>query len=209
MKLPTLTRLYPKLTPWERLSLIIGACAREDTNERRRLLDSAPVVHLVTGDHHGLADAVEDLAKVVQMTLLEHVANFWRATADEADWRMLDDSLEDEDGSEGEDGLRVGDTTRIRRHVAFEFVQTLDGFRAFCESHQIDADYLLSELPGYESLREYERTLRLCAFTAESELVFRRTMYPDAPPPTSIAAMADAMERFVQRMASMGGDASE
>jgi hypothetical protein len=53
-----LSKLYDRLTPWERLPLITAAVERGDDAETHRLSRSAPRLHLSLPDYHGSSDGL-------------------------------------------------------------------------------------------------------------------------------------------------------
>jgi hypothetical protein len=67
-----LARLYDKLTPWERVPLIIAAGARGDQEEPERLKNAAPTHLYEVPDYHRLREAMYQLANlqlIIQMDL--------------------------------------------------------------------------------------------------------------------------------------------
>lgn len=57
MNTNTLVRHYDRLTPWERVALVMAAVARGDETERQRLADTAPI----SGSRAGLVLRVAGL----------------------------------------------------------------------------------------------------------------------------------------------------
>jgi hypothetical protein len=55
---------YQTLTPWERLPLLVAACQRGDAVEEERVARSAPRKGYQLPDSWGLAEGLDDLAKL-------------------------------------------------------------------------------------------------------------------------------------------------
>jgi hypothetical protein len=60
----SLARHYNKLTPWERVPLIIAAGLRDDGTERERLVSSAPTNLFHVPDFRGLSEDLTDRRRV-------------------------------------------------------------------------------------------------------------------------------------------------
>jgi hypothetical protein len=58
MNTKVLAKLYDRLTPRERLPLILAASARNDEVEGQRLAQSAPRMALRLPDYHGLGEGL-------------------------------------------------------------------------------------------------------------------------------------------------------
>ncbi len=79
MNTSSLARQYEKLTPWERLPLILAASARGDEQEHSRLVLSAPRVGYRVPDHFGLAVAFQELTWLHLLEALDLAANYFQA----------------------------------------------------------------------------------------------------------------------------------
>jgi hypothetical protein len=75
MNTNALAKLYDRLTPRERLPLIMAASARGDEQERSRLMASAPRVAYQVPDHFGLAMSFQEVGNHHFMQLLHISAN--------------------------------------------------------------------------------------------------------------------------------------
>jgi hypothetical protein len=122
----SLARYYDKLTPLERIPLILAADARGDAAETRRLEDSAPITRLSFRDHHWTGVKLQVLALQYLTEQLDLLAEHWHALwrleteADKKDWRGLRDAC------------------------AYRFVCNADAWRRFCEGLAIDPGVLTS-----------------------------------------------------------------
>src|SRR5262245_50399752 len=76
-----LARLYDRLTPRERLPLIMAASGRGDETERERLARSAPREEFRVPDYFGLADGIQMLALFHIIEVLKLTTLYWHASA--------------------------------------------------------------------------------------------------------------------------------
>jgi hypothetical protein len=74
-----LAKLYDRLTPAERLPLIIAAAERGDDAERDRLVNAAGRITLSMSDHLPYARAFDELATLIFLELLEDAGNYFDA----------------------------------------------------------------------------------------------------------------------------------
>jgi hypothetical protein len=74
-----LTRHYDKLTPRERLPLIVAAVDRGDDAEADRLTRSAPRDGIRLPNYHGLAEGMLLASLFHMMTQLDRIALYWQA----------------------------------------------------------------------------------------------------------------------------------
>jgi hypothetical protein len=161
-----LARYYQTLTPWERLPLLVAASARDDEVEEDRLARSAPRQTFGVPDYWGLAEGLDDLAKLYLLEQLDLSVAYWRLT-----------------GLLGQE--RLGRPSRAERQrekrqwqlvqmLAYRFVVLADGWRLLCSSLQVDPEVLLCELTGYQVVQQMEEVARLMAFSAEEALAYLR-----------------------------------
>jgi hypothetical protein len=162
MNTNALAKLYDRLTPRERLSLIVAASGRGDEAERGRLMRTAPTSLYRLPDYHGLADALSDAALMHQLKVLDLVALFLQASASEEQSVPLADR---------EQGERW---TRIVRLAAYLITARVDAWRRLCGELGIDPEVLLEDLPGYTTVEGSEQAARALAFTAEEVAAFLR-----------------------------------
>jgi hypothetical protein len=72
------SRLYDRLTPRERLPLLIAAARRGDAVESQRLQMSAPRQQFEIADYYPHADAFEEVAHYHLLTVLDLGMHFWQ-----------------------------------------------------------------------------------------------------------------------------------
>lgn len=157
-----LAKMYDRLSPMERLPLIIAAADRGDLFERDRLANSAPTRLYRMQDYHGLADALTGLTLLHLAGLLELAARYWRAC-------FLVESIascwaEDDERRELAEG-----TPRL---LAYRVCAEWGGWGLFCEGLKVAPDSLLKLLPGFDTARAAEQAARPAAFTPEEAEAF-------------------------------------
>jgi hypothetical protein len=123
-------------------------------------------------DYWGLAEGLVDLAKVYLLEQLDLAAIYWQATALLEEAPLFRDKKRDRQGEE-----RLWKMTKM---LAYRFVVRADGWQLLCSELHFDADVLLRELPGNETVCRMEKLARLLAFTPEQALAFlREAVAPD------------------------------
>ena len=196
MKVDCLAKLYDRLTPRERLPLIVAASARGDEADRARLVASAPTHLFRVPDYYGLAEGLRSLALLHVAHMLDLAARYRHASGLVA--------------QEGDCKGRAGQAERARRldaerMLAYLLVVNAEGWTRFCSEMQLDGDLLLKNLPGYETLTRAEEVGRLMAFTRDEPAArARQTNGDSAVVPTSDAVVASLWE-FVKRQAERWG----
>src|SRR5262245_42936254 len=143
MNTRSLAVLYDKLTPLERLPLIMAAAARGDKVERDKLVRSAPRTVYRLPDHWGVASAFEFLAHVHFMKLLEITAVYFQAFGAVNGGK----ARQSEASAVGWDHLLA---------TGYELNTYLAGWRAFCAGLKIDPEILWKRLPGYQIVKSAE-----------------------------------------------------
>jgi hypothetical protein len=166
MNTNSLARHYETLTPWERLPLIVAARERGDAVEKERLAGSSPRHGFRVPDYWGLAEGLDDLAKLYLLGQLDLAAFYWRFTG------VLDQ--EPLGRPSREERQRDERRWRLLKMLAYRYVVCADGWRLLCEQMHIDPTVLLKELPGFEAVQQMEQAARLLAFSAEEALAFLR-----------------------------------
>ncbi len=169
-----LAKHYDKLTPRERLPLILAAGARGDEVEQNRLSRSAPRVTYSVPDYFGLAHAFCDVGDLHFMELLDLVGLYFRALG-------LADAAEDEQGDRALDSALF---------FGWKIKVLLSGWRAFCRDVGMDSEACWSFLPGYGTLRKAERMAESAAFVPEGVAVYLKRIGlkdPVVPTPEMIA----------------------
>jgi hypothetical protein len=151
MNTKRLAKHYDKLTPRERLPLILAAGIRGDDAEQARLSHSAPKVAYSVPDYFGLAHAFCDVGDLHLLELLDLAAQYFRAF-----W--LAKGRADADGG-----------GRLDRALFFGWKINilLAGWRQFCAEIGMDSEACWSFLPGADTLRSAERVAEKAAFTPE------------------------------------------
>jgi hypothetical protein len=118
-----LAKLYDRLTPYERLPLIVAASLRGDEAERDRLANSAPKLLYKVRDYYWLASELRSLMLVHLAQMLDLSSLYWRASG------MLE-SIASVWGDKGE--KRCGKILDLLRIVAFRYCNEADAWRRFC-----------------------------------------------------------------------------
>lgn len=176
-----LAKLYDRLTPHERLPLIVAASLRGDDAERDRLVNSAPKHLYKVQDYYWLADGFQSLTLIHLVQMLELSSLYWRASG-------LLESIDAVYGDKGE--KRSDEILGLLRMLAFRYCNEADAWRRFCAGLSIDADALLAELPGYGTVLATEKAARSSAYTPEEAEAFLRESgkeNPQVPTPDQLA----------------------
>ncbi len=190
MNLKCLTRLYDRLTAWERLPLLRAARERGDTAEVQRLARSAPRRAFTVPDYYGLAEGVDQLAQMHALCLLERVACYWRASG----W-LRRGHVERE--ADAEDSERSRHWVEVARMWAYLFTVEARAWEQLMVEMHLDPEALLRDLPGYETLRQAGKAIPLVAFTEEEAAAYLRRRNPQARPPT-VETIRVAMREFLE-----------
>jgi hypothetical protein len=161
-----LAKHYNRLTPWERLPLIIAAADRGDLVERDRLVQSARLIGFRLPNYWGLARALRDLAIFFQLEQLDFGTTFGEVMN-----LLKHDPLVPDTQSSRREYRRLWEVAEI---LAYRFVVRADGWKLLCADLHIDADVLLRHLAGYRKVREIEDTARFMACTPEQARAFFR-----------------------------------
>jgi hypothetical protein len=214
MNLHPLTKLYDRLTPLERLPLVIAAGARGDTVEQAKLSGSAPKQLFHVPDYYGLAQALRRAANLHLLTLLDLAANFWQ-------WWGLSMLHAVGKGSvagakKGQGAKAKAETAQTARagaiacYYASRFVAHVDGWKQFCSEMRIDPEVLLQFMPGWDMITRTEGQARERAFTPEEAAWFVRcetvAMKEDdalerGPVPVeTVAELAQAWQKILDKL---------
>lgn len=161
-----LARYYETLTPWERLPLLVAASARDDKVEEDRLARSAPRLAFRVPDYWGLAEGLDDLAKLYLLEQLDLSVGYWRLTG------LL--GQEPLGRPSREDRRREKRQWQLVKMLAYRSVVLADGWRLLCTQLQVDPEVLLRELTGHQAVEQMEEVARLMAFSAEEALAYLR-----------------------------------
>jgi hypothetical protein len=180
MNFQRLTKLYDRLTPPERLPLLIAALIRGDSVEQARLMDSAPLQAFQVADYHGLAQAFWRAADFQIMGLLNLAAHFWRCLSQ---WLQLDSGAESTaaadqgpDAKAGTQQAAAAEAAGLACYHAARFVAHLDGWKQFCLAMHMDPEVVLNFMPGRDTIERTERQARQVAFSPEEAAQFLRSL---------------------------------
>ena len=152
-----LAKLYDRLAPMERLSLILAATARGDDAERERLASSAPMETYRLPDYHGLAEGMLFAALFHMIELLDTAALYWQVQG-----------LVDQEGGLGKAGNKalLDRFTALVRAFGYILTARVDGWKLFCAGLKAGPDLLLRGIPGLETAGRAEEAARGMAFSA-------------------------------------------
>ncbi len=189
MNTTALAKHYDRLTPGERLPLIMAASGRGDELERQRLVMSAPRVCYRVPDHFGLAQAFREVGEMHFLELLSLSARYFQALA-------LADT------PDGRDAERLLDVALLFGYLVK--VQ-LAGWRTFCAGHDLPADLCWSFLPGFATVKEAERRAGTAAFTAEGVAAYLRRKYDATPKVVTADEVAAGLRECLRARAEWWG----
>jgi hypothetical protein len=160
MNTKCLAKHYDKLTPWERVPLIIAAGARSDEAELERLARSAPMSLYRVSNFHGLSDGLHASAGYHMMAQLDLAALYWHLYSVLAENSLCHNKNE---AKQFED--RIWKTIRL---LAYRFVFCADVWCRLCSELGIDPHALLRDCPGFDTITTLEEQARTIAFSAEA-----------------------------------------
>jgi hypothetical protein len=181
-----LARLYDRLSPRERLPLILAAAARGDEADHARLVQSAPTAVYRVPDYYPLAEGLLRISLWQKARALDLAATFYRALA------ALDDA--DQGGEGGETANRIRATVSV---LAYFVVTEAEGWRRFCAGLSIDSELLRRGLPGHETAEAAEEAARPIALTVEGVTAWLRRTGGDGPPAVTVEAVAAGWARLL------------
>jgi hypothetical protein len=133
-----LAKQYDKLTPLERLPLIMAAAARGDEAERNRLVQSAPQSCYSMPDYWGAAETFRYLSDFHFMKLLDFAAAYFDCFAAAPKPKKSADPL---DG--WAEAMLCG----------YLFQTYLTGWHKFCAEINMAPELLWKLLPGFETIK--------------------------------------------------------
>lgn len=189
MNTHALTKQYERLTPRERLPLILAASGRGDEVERDRLTRSAPRVLWRVTDYFGRALAFREVADIHFMEMLDLAALYLHSLVtadarDEAQANRLFDAA-----------LLLGYLVRTQA----------DGWRRFCGEYQLDPDLCWSVLPGYRTVGRAEAVAQSAAFTEEGATRYLAREGKTEGQLVTIASIAAELRRCLESRAAWWG----
>jgi hypothetical protein len=181
MQTHPLDRFYDRLTPRERLPMIMAAHVRGDAAERNRLVSSAPTRTLQVPDYYPLAKALGQASHWHMLTLLDLAGHFWQWWGLWMTYARPQAPEEDVDKRHGR-RARAGTRNRgsadaelideyrahgITRYYASRFVAHVDGWKQFCAELHADPEVQLKFLIGWGFVAQTDTAARRLAFSAE------------------------------------------
>ncbi len=190
MNTKTLTGLYDRLVPSERVPLLFAALGRDDDLEASRLVDSAPTPAFRISDHYGLCDSIRQLSLFHMTEKLDHALVF---STQLGLWLKYETSTEFED--------RIM-TERLRRRAhltGYKLCVEADAWKLVCAEMHIEPDVLLKRLCGFETVRKFEEIARsLPLWTPEETATYLKNMGEDESKMPTVEKAAQSMRDFIQ-----------
>jgi hypothetical protein len=180
-----LGKLYDRLTPAERLPLIIAASRRGDETERQRLAQAAPRTDLRVPDYYALGLALQESATFHIVDLLNLAAQFWQAWGLWGWFQSLPQRPEEE-------ALKMG----LVKSCAYEFTVHDAAWGLFCAEQRMEPEALLDFMPGYERIEMTRNEVRGLAYTHEEATMFLRLHGK----PTAVAAMEEDVLKSLREL---------
>jgi hypothetical protein len=198
MNTNALAKLYDRLTPLERLPLIMAAVERGDDAEANRLSRSAPRIHVSLPDYHGFGYGLLLLSLFHMVEQLQFGLLFWQLSGLASDWEAFPAGKEDK--------ARADRLWNLARVMAYRLCVEADGFRRLCAELKIDRDAWLRDIPAYDALQLTEQAARGVACTPEEATTadLRRCGDEAAEAPTAETA-AKAMREFIDHRIAWWG----
>lgn len=149
MNINTLRKNYDKLNPRERFAALQAAVLRNDEQERKALMQSAPRKQWSIPNTYGLADAFDFLSTWHVMNQLGYAASFY--------FLLQVDDLGEDEINIGEQAVNFGDAfILLQRRI----LEGREAWRAICNEYGVDPDKLLEGLPYIEMMKMTELIVR-------------------------------------------------
>jgi hypothetical protein len=158
MNTNALSRHYDRLTPQERLALLVAASARGDELEHARLARTAARAPFAMPDYYGLGEGLQLLSLLYVTEQMELAALYWHCSG-----RLDRLAL----GRGHDRQARVDRLLGTVRMLAYRFTVNADAWRRLGRELRIDTGRLLERLPGRETLRVTEQATRGDALSPE------------------------------------------
>jgi hypothetical protein len=179
-------RHYGRLTPRERLPLIVAAAARGDEVDRRRLMDSAPRVTYRIPDHSPWWMAFRELVALHRVELLNLAG-------------LLVGCYQAASPGQRGDVEAVERLRAITMFSAYLFNARVAGWRLFCDELHLPPDRFGDVMPGRELLDVANEIATEVALTSEEATEYVRGRHPDADrAPTAEDVAAGWREAYVE-----------
>jgi hypothetical protein len=196
MNTNSLAKLYDRLTPRERLPLIMAASARGDEAERDRLTRSAPREGFWLPDYHGLGEGMLLASLFHLLELLDVAALYWQTGGMLEQWQIFSEEEED------------APTKKLRRTVGMSgyiFTTKLEGWRRFCAEFKADPELLMNSLPGYDTVKRTEEAARISACTPEEANAWIREKGGETAKTLTVETVVASLWEFVNSRAEFWG----
>ena len=156
-----LARYYDRLSPRERLPLIVAARSRGDEAEAQRLIRSAPTTLRQVVHYRGLAEAMSELS-LLHLCQLLHLAML----LGQAQVVWLHSSRRRARRGNPQDRREIEILQNARLH-AYVFLVESEGWDRFCAELNLDPDVLVRDVPGYTTVEVAAKIARVLAYTPE------------------------------------------
>ena len=147
---------YNKLTPEERFLLIVAASDRGDEAERKRLVNASKRITFSSVDYSPFIRALQEMAMVVLLDMLEEAAK-----RDDAFQRLCDAEMEDYIDGKNDTPTPAKEEGRTTKDQMFDLYQVQGfmlqtkaaGWKLFCERMGFSPFGEWQQLPGFERLK--------------------------------------------------------
>ncbi len=177
-----LAKLYDRLTPRERVPLMIAAYDRGDHAEAERLSRAAPRYGVTLPDYHGFGEGMILAALFHMLVQLDLIAVYRQVEGvAEVYWEVARTKEQQAKAERLSDGLSA---------LAYKITVEAEAWERFCGELKIDPDTLLRDLPCYGTLKRGENSAKVGACTAEEAAALWREAGGASPPTVEAAARA-------------------
>jgi len=176
-----LSKLYDRLTPAERLPLLIAASCRGDEEESQRLAQSSPQRTYSLCDHFALGVALQEAATFHMVAMLDRAAQVWQGWGFLACLQRSPRKITPE-----EDERLLG----LLRWHAYLFKIEDEGWARFCAEQEIEPDALLDCIPGFNMLKQTREQVQRLAYSFEEATSFLRSKGIEGTPTVEAACQA-------------------
>jgi hypothetical protein len=217
-------RHYDCLTPEERFRLILAASGRGDAVERERLVRAGQQIRLAMQDHAPYAHALDELALLTYLELLEAAACYVDALdragdasdgsgkeEEQAEAGAVANADTDTGASDARDRPGWQRLLDLALAAGFTLRTRADGWKQFCERLTVPPFLLWQDLPGFDRLQRALALAEQAAFVPEGMRGWLNANRPPGAPeltevPLTVEDVADAAEEaFRQRVHWWGG----
>ncbi len=190
MNTKSLTGLYNKLKPTERLPLITAAVERGDELEENRLKRSAPSIYLRLPDYHGLSDGWLTLSFFYMVGQLDLAVLFWRNLGLSAECQSFPDDAEDL--ARGERRLEIA------KFAGYRLCVEADAWKLVCSEGPYDPEAILQILGGFQTLQQAETTARMSLWTPEEAAAYLKKIGQEDFEVPTVEGSAQGMRELIE-----------